>query len=166
MNTPKPIRPRFPKGYLDNPTALLPWSHVERRLNEARNYWLCTVRPDGRPHVIPKWAVWVEGRIYFDGSPGTRHARNIAANPHVSLHLESGDDVVIIEGVSREVGKPAPGLAAQIARAYADKYAALGYAPEPGQWDEGGLFEIVLRTALAWTKFTDDPTKFVLDVEN
>jgi hypothetical protein len=49
-----------------------------------------------------------------------------------------------------------------LARAYAGKYAELGYSPEPTQWDDGGLFEIVPRVILAWTKFSEDPTKFTL----
>jgi hypothetical protein len=138
---------------------------VEQRLAEAKNYWLCTVRPNGHPHVVPKWGVWVDGKIYFDGSPDTRHARNILENPAVALHLESGDEAVILEGTARAVQKPSPGLAGQVARAYSAKYAALGYAPGPDQWDNGGLYEISVRIALAWTKFTDDPTKFVFDGE-
>jgi uncharacterized pyridoxamine 5'-phosphate oxidase family protein len=165
MNQPLVTRPRFPKGYIENPQALLSWRHVLQRLTDAKNYWLCTVRPNGHPHVVPKWGVWMDDKIYFDGSPDTRHARNIAGNPHIALHLESGDDVVILEGTSQAVQKPAPELAGKVARAYSAKYAALGYAPAPDQWDSGGLFEIRLRMALAWTKFTDDPTKFVFDAE-
>jgi len=162
MTQPLITRPHFPEGYLVHPKALLSWSHVEQRLGSAKNYWLCSVRPNGHPHSVPKWGVWVDSRLYFDGSPETRHARNIDANPHVSLHLESGDDVVIVEGTARAVDKPARPLAEKIAQGYCAKYAALGYAPTPDQWDNGGLFEIIPRTVLAWTKFTDDPTKFVL----
>jgi nitroimidazol reductase NimA-like FMN-containing flavoprotein (pyridoxamine 5'-phosphate oxidase superfamily) len=163
MADPKISRPHFPKGYLENPKALLPWSHVEQRLSDALHYWLCTVRPDGRPHAVPKWAVYVDAKIYFDGSPETRHARNIAQNPQVVLHLESGEDVIIVEGTAKEYGKPAAELALQIAQAYAQKYADRGYAPEPDQWDEGGLFEITPHTVIAWTQFTDDPTRFTLE---
>lgn len=163
MTDPKVSRPHFPPGYLENPKAFLPWSHVEERLTNALHYWLCTVRPDGRPHAVPKWAVYVQGKIYFDGSPETRHARNIARNPHVVVHLESGEDVVVLEGIARETGKPAPELALEIAGAYSNKYADRGYTPEPNQWDEGGLFEITLHAAIAWTQFTDDPTRFVFD---
>jgi len=165
MNEPRISRPRFPHGYVENPQALLPWSHVVQRLTDARNYWLCTVRPNGHPHVIPFWAVWVEDRIYFDGSPETRHARNIAANQYVALHLESGDDVVIIEGISYASSKPSPALGLNLAQAFAQKYAALGYSPEPDQWDNGGLFELIPHKALAWTKFTDDPTRFIFEAE-
>jgi hypothetical protein len=165
MKEPRISRPRFPDGYLLNPGALLPWSHVEKKLAEAKNYWLCTVRPDGRPHSIPKWAVWVDGKIYFDGSPETRHARNIAENPNVSLHLESGDEVVILEGLCAALPGPSPELGTKLAQAYAVKYADLGYVPAPDQWDQGGLFVITPQTVLAWTKFTDDPTKFILEPE-
>jgi nitroimidazol reductase NimA-like FMN-containing flavoprotein (pyridoxamine 5'-phosphate oxidase superfamily) len=162
MPQPKISRPHFPAGYVEHPKALLPWSHVEQKLAEAKNYWLCTVRPDGRPHAIPKWGVWLDGRVYFDGSPETRHARNIAKNPHVSVHLESGDDVIIVEGLCTASPKPTPELGQALAQAYAAKYAALGYSPRPDQWDNGGLYEVRPQTVLAWTKFTDDPTRFVL----
>ena len=162
MSQPLVSRPHFPKGYVESPKAFVPWSHVEQRLADAYNYWLCTVRPNGRPHSVPKWAVWVNGRIYFDGSPETRHARNITGNPFVSLHLESGDDVVIVEGIAQPMSKPSTALAAQVAQAYTAKYADKGYSPEPTQWDNGGLFEIVPRTVLAWTSFVDDPTKFLV----
>jgi nitroimidazol reductase NimA-like FMN-containing flavoprotein (pyridoxamine 5'-phosphate oxidase superfamily) len=161
MSQPTVSRPKFPPGYVDKPKAKVSWSHVEEELINAKNYWLCSVRPNSRPHVIPKWAVWVEEKIYFDGSPETRHARNIAANQYVSVHLESGDKVVIVEGTARAVGKPDRELATKISQAYGKKYAKEGYAPKPDQWDEGGLFEITPYSAMAWTMFTLDPTKFV-----
>lgn len=162
MSMPQIIRPTFPPGYVENARALLPWSHVEQRLADAQNYWLCTVRPNGRPHAVPKWGVWLDGKVYFDGSPETRHARNLAANPYVVLHLESGSDVVIVEGTARETDPPSGTLAQRIAQAYAAKYEAMGYAPAPTTWDNGGLFEVVPHTVLAWTSFTEDPTKFVV----
>jgi len=162
MNTPQILRPQFPPGYVDNPKTFLTWESVEQKLREAINYWLCSVRPNARPHSIPKWAVWVNGRIYFDGSPETRHARNIAQNPYVSVHLESGTEAVMMDGAAREL-RPTRELAQAIAAAYTAKYKSFGYAPEPHQWDEGGLFEIQPHTVLAWTKFNEDPTKFVFE---
>jgi hypothetical protein len=100
-------------------------------LNAARHYWLCSVRPDGRPHCVPRWCVYLDGRIYYDGSPETRHARNIMENPHVSLHLESGEQAIILEGTAAPAGKPSAELASSLAAAYRSKYAALGYTPAP-----------------------------------
>lgn len=76
----------------------LPWSHAEERLARSRNYWICTARPDGRPHSIPVWGMWVEGALYFGTGRTSRKAQNLAHNPAISVHLDSGDDVVIMEG--------------------------------------------------------------------
>lgn len=115
MTSPRVTRPRFPKGYVDSPKRFLDWSEVEGRLSEAIHYWLCSVRPDGRPHVVPKWAAWVDGRLYFDGSPETRHARNIAVNPNVNVHLEDGARAVILDGRARAI-VPDGGLGQSLSR--------------------------------------------------
>lgn len=163
MPTPKISRPKFPPGYVENPTSMVAWEDVEGRLRDAKNYWLCSVYPDGRPHVVPRWAVYVDGRVYYDGSPETRHARNIAANPQVVLHLESGDQALIVEGVAGEAGRPSAELAAALVTAYCQKYEAFGYCPEPDQWNEGGLFVFTPKKVLTWTNFMDDPTRFTFD---
>jgi Pyridoxamine 5'-phosphate oxidase len=108
--------------------GLLAWAHAERQLETARNYWLATTRPDGRPHVTPLWGVWLEGAFYCDGHPRTRWARNIAANPAVCLHLENGSDVVILEGVAEDVTTDVA-LGERIIAAWMAKYGRL--APDP-----------------------------------
>lgn len=163
MTTPKVSRPTFPKGYVDNPASYVDWSWVAAQLTDSKNYWLCSVRSDGRPHVVPRWAVYVDGKIYYDGSPETRHNRNTESNPNIAVHLESGDQVIILEGTSLPAGKPSPQLADQLVEAYRKKYAKEGYSPEPSQWDEGGLYVFTPRQCLAWTKFTEDPTKFTFE---
>ena len=164
MKDPKISRPDFPDGYLINPKTFLPWEHVEQRMTESLHYWLCSVRPDGSPHVVPRWGVWLDSKLYYDGSPETRHARNIAKNQQVSLHLESGEDVIIMYGTARAMGKPSTELAGQLSRAYAEKYSERGYAPQSDQWDAGGLFVFTPKTVLAWTRFINDPnaTRFEL----
>ncbi|MEI6198030.1 MAG: pyridoxamine 5'-phosphate oxidase family protein, partial [Verrucomicrobiota bacterium] len=64
------------------------------------------MRPDGRPHAVPRWGVFLGEKFYYDGSPETRHARNILQNPHVSLHLENGEQAIIIEGTCHAIDKP------------------------------------------------------------
>lgn len=164
MKTPKVTRPIFPPGYVDGPSAYLTWEWVVTQLTESKHYWLCTVRPDGRPHVVPRWCVYLDGKIYYDGSPETRHARNIEGNPNVSLHLESGTEAVILEGISSPVGKPSPDLGKRLSQAY-KKYREMGYSPKPNSWDEGGLYVFTPRQCIAWSNFTKDPTKFVFEME-
>jgi general stress protein 26 len=73
------------------------------RLERSKNYWICTARPDGRPHAIPVWGFFLDDTVYFGTARSSQKARNLAHNPTVSVHLESGDDVVIVEGAAREV---------------------------------------------------------------
>ena len=81
----------------------LPFSHAEERLARARNYWICTTRPEGRPHSIPVSGFWIDGAVFFGTARSSRKARNLAHTPRVSIHLDSGDDVVILEGTAVEV---------------------------------------------------------------
>jgi hypothetical protein len=161
MNTPKVTRPKFPKGYVDHPISEVSWDYVSKRLTESINYWLCSVYPDGRPHVVPRWGAFLDDKFFYDGSPETRHARNIVSNPHVTLHLESGNDVVIMEGKSALASKPDPQFAQRLSDALCAKYKPEGYAPGPNQWDEGGLFVFIPRQCIAWTVFFENPTKFI-----
>jgi hypothetical protein len=54
--------------------------HIVDRLTVARTYWISTTRPDGRPHAIPVWGVWVDGTLYHGGGDDTRRARKLDAN--------------------------------------------------------------------------------------
>jgi hypothetical protein len=163
MSTIKTTRPTIPPGYVDNPKSFVTWEYVVQRLSESKNYWLASTRPNGRPHVVPRWGVFVDEKFYYDGSPNTRHARNIAENPYVSLHLEDGDQAIIAEGTSAPAGKPARELAEKLSAAFCAKYKEHGYAPQPEQWDEGGLFVFSPKKVLAWTIFFENPTKFIVE---
>jgi hypothetical protein len=165
MNSPKITRPKFPKGYVDKPASFLTWDWVAERLTESKHYWLCSVRPNGRPHVIPRWGVFVDNKFYYDGSPETRHARNLEKNPNATLNLENGSQAVFLEGVAKTAGKPSPELAKKLSQDYKKKYKEFGYAPEPNSWDAGGLFVFIPRQCIAWSNFTEDPTKFVFETE-
>ena len=157
-------RPIFPEGYgvPETTEGLLSWDAVEGRLRASEHYWLASVRPDGRPHSVPRWGVWLNGRFYYDGAPTTRHTRNVEANPAVTLTLESGTEVVIVEGESRATRADPGDLGGRLATAF-EKYAASGYTPGPGSWageDGGGLRVITPHRVLAWTSFPTDCTRF------
>jgi PPOX class probable F420-dependent enzyme len=97
---PEATRPKFPGvyGIHAGDEGLLDWCWAEERLVAARNYWVTTVRPDGSPHAMPVWGLWHEAAFYFSSSPEARKAQNLATNPAVAMHLESGDEVVVVEG--------------------------------------------------------------------
>lgn len=155
-------RPHMPEGYLvpEGEGRLLAWEAVTERMENSLNYWIATVGPQSRPHVTPVWGVWMDDTFYFDGSPQTRRGRNIATNPAVVVHLESGDEVVILHGEAHEVQEASHDLRLALSKAYGAKYAAKGYAPGPETWAQGGLYRLTLRRALAWTSFSEDATRW------
>ena len=167
MNTIEPIRDRpvMPEGYgvPETGEGLLAWSDVESRLRESQQYWMATTRPDGRPHVVPRWGVWVDGRFWYDGAPTTRHVRNLAQNPGCTLHLEDGWKAVIVEGTSAPATPPGLELGARLAAGFAEKYRERGYEPQPDAWegpDAGGLVVFTPVKAMAWFDFPNDVTRF------
>lgn len=165
MDAPQRDRPVVPDGYGQPETTegMLEWSVVEGRLRSARHYWLATTRPDGRPHVVPRWGVWLDGCFWYDGSPATRHVRNLDHNPACALHLEDGQQAVIVEGSSLAADPPGPDLGSRLAAAMAEKYGEMGYSPEPDSWegaDSGGLRVLTPAKAIAWFDFPSDMTRF------
>jgi len=89
------------------PDNTVSWPEVAARLAAARNYWLCTTTASGAPHAAPVWGV-VSGQVlYLYSERRTIKARNLAADPRVVVHLESGEDVVIVRGTATDLGTPA-----------------------------------------------------------
>jgi hypothetical protein len=123
-------------------------------MSQSRNYWVGTVHPDGRPHAVPVWGVWVDDTLYFGGGPTTRWSRNLVANPQVVVHLESGDDVVILEGTVDRITDPEHPLIQKIDDAYEAKYEMRHGTP---------LWVLQPQVAFAWTKFPDNMTRWLFD---
>jgi hypothetical protein len=102
---PKADRPSPPRSYgiRTELGGMLPWASVRKRIEQSHNYWISSTRPDGRPHVMPVWGVCLDGATYFGTDRTSTKARNLGANPAAVMHLESGDDVVILEGMVRRI---------------------------------------------------------------
>lgn len=113
---PESSRPHMFGSHLE--PVRLPWTWATERLVRARNYWIATTRPNGQPHTRPVWGVWIEDAFYF--STGSRAAQNLAANRAITIHLESGSDVVIIEGEAELVSDTS--LVERVVSLYNQKY--------------------------------------------
>jgi hypothetical protein len=111
--------------------GLLPWSWAVERLERSRNYWLSTVRSDGRPHAMAVWAVWLDGALLFSTAVGSRKARNLARSPQCVMSTERADEAVIVEGVAERVGDAQ--LLTRLRVVYEAKYGS-GYPPDSGVW--------------------------------
>jgi hypothetical protein len=120
---------------------------VEDRLRSAANYWITTVAPDARPHARPVDGVWVDSALCFGGSPQTRWARNLIANPAMSVNLSSEAEAIILEGAAEVVRDPAHPLAAPSMTASRTKYPQYYPADSPFR----SFWAFRPSRAFAWT---------------
>ena len=160
MTEPRVDRPHIP-GY-GIPTAIegvLSWSWAVERLERAEIYWLATASSSGAPHLIPIWGAWVDGHWYVEGGP-TRWQRNLRENPQMAIHVEFGDEVVIVEGTAVEHVAPEAPLSHAILDGYAKYKTATNYEASADNWTEGGLWELRPVKAFAWSSFPADMTRF------
>ena len=152
-------RPRLPPvyGVSTSNKGLLPWSHVDERMSKAMRYWVSSVDDEGRPHSMPVDGMWIDGRLYFGGSPATKRNRNLAANSAACIHLEEAMDLVVLHGEANELRRVTPELSKRIIENSKQKY---GFAPPVDDLGAGGIFEFEPSLAFAWKDFTKDATRF------
>ena len=86
------------------------WQDTLEAINQAEIFWISTVRADGRPHVTPLVAVWLDDALHFSTGASEQKALNLANNPRVALITgangwQSGLDVVV-EGEAVRVTDP------------------------------------------------------------
>jgi len=135
------------------------WKAVATKLASAHNYWMATTRPDARPHSVPVWGVWLDETFWFATDRASQKGRNLTANPGLVLHLESGDDVVIVEGAAEEVSDTS--LITRFADAYDAKYGFRPDASNPSQV----VYKLTLRVVLSWQEsdFIGTATRWQFD---
>lgn len=147
------------------------WTTTRAALEAAQISWLSTVRSDGRPHVTPLVAVWLDDAVHFTTGPDEQKAVNLTTNPQVVMttgsdRWQEGLDVVV-EGEARRVTD----------RATLDRLAAAWATKWDGSWtftvtdegfrnDVGGpalVFAVRPRKVLAFGKGTYSHTRHLPD---
>src|SRR5690349_1726608 len=93
----------------------IPWEKVRDVLNRSipqepgsggpdrHTCWLATVRPDGRPHVVPVGVLQADGAFYFNAGAATRKAKNLAHSPHCVITVATHDFDLVLEGSAVKV---------------------------------------------------------------
>ena len=142
---------------------MLSWAFVDARMRSALNYWIASASVEGRPHTVPIWGAWLEGKFYFVG--GGRKVRNLRANPHAVVHLESGDEVVLIEGQCNEITAPGTDLLSRVDDEFLRKYGDFRPSEQlrldgAGRLPLGGLFVVHPEKVIAWSGFASDATRW------
>jgi nitroimidazol reductase NimA-like FMN-containing flavoprotein (pyridoxamine 5'-phosphate oxidase superfamily) len=115
---------KLDRRFSEEDAAATPWEEARRQLEAAEIFWISTVRPDGRPHVTPLPAVWLDGALHFCTGPTERKARNLAGNPNVVLTTgcstySQGLDLVV-EGEAVRVRDDE--VLRRLARTWTEKY--------------------------------------------
>lgn len=131
-------------GIPSDTEGLLTWEWAEGQMTAARNYWVCTTRADGRPHAMPVWGLWFEGELVFSTDPKSVKGRNLARDPRIAVHLESGDECMVLEGVAERFSDHE--ALVRFADAYEAKYA---FRPDPAS-EAHGVYVVRPNVALAW----------------
>jgi general stress protein 26 len=153
--------------YSDPGASATAWETTRKVLETAELFWICTVRGDGRPHVTPLVAVWLDAALYFSTGPEEQKAVNIRGNDHVILMTgcnswDEGLDVAV-EGDAVRVTDNA--ALTRLAEAWTAKW--------DGRWQyrvgegcflhEGGeevqVFAVAPRKVLAFRKGTFSHTR-------
>jgi hypothetical protein len=101
-------------------TTVKPWSQARGCLESAPKIWLSTMRPDGRPHVMPVLVVWVDDAPHFTTRPTSRKGRNLAGNPHCVLSVAADELDLVVEGTAIRAEDEAELL--RVAAAFQAKY--------------------------------------------
>lgn len=107
-------------GLPQSKKGLLPWPWARERLEKSHNYWISTVRPDGSPHTMVVWGLWLDGEFLFSTGGESRKARNLALNPRCVIATEKAHEAVVVEGVVETTTDPR--LRKRFASLYQKKY--------------------------------------------
>jgi PPOX class probable F420-dependent enzyme len=98
---------------------------IETRLRTESTVWLSSMRPDGRPHVVPAWFTW-DGSVFdLFSKPHAQKVRNVREHPAVMLAIGQPSaewDVELVEGTASVLDRPTEEV---VGRPLFDKYADL-----------------------------------------
>lgn len=120
------------------------WRAIEARLGRESEIWLATVRYDGRPHLVPLWFIWLDGKIYVSTGANTQKFANLRANQSVSLALPDTTNVVVVEGEAHIADRS---LIDKVADYFFNKYEWDFRYDDSAKWE---LIEVTPLKILAW----------------
>lgn len=109
------MTPKETKNLAGYGLEALPWERAMERLEaewrqqgpsgdgQPHTHWLVTVRADGRPHIMPVGAVWLEGKFYISSGPGTQKSINLARDRRCSMAIAAEGLDMVLEGEATRV---------------------------------------------------------------
>jgi PPOX class probable F420-dependent enzyme len=130
--------------------------HTAQRLSAETIIWLCTVRPNGRPHNVPVWFAWHDPMMLIFSMPETAKVRDVQRSAAVSLALDSADggqDIVLADGRAELItaaGEHPHFLAGQFRHKYAKSLGDIPFEQWRSTFSQPVLIHV--EHIIAWTR--------------
>jgi PPOX class probable F420-dependent enzyme len=70
-------------------SAVIP-TELRRAFRDVRLAHVATLQPDGAPHVVPLWFVWLEDAVYVTCRSGSRVWANLRRDGRVAVEVQRG----------------------------------------------------------------------------
>lgn len=153
----EPKRPHIPDyGISQKLSGIVSWDDVNKWMDKSHNYWINTVRGN-LPHARPIWGIWYENIFFFGGGPATQNVKNLQKNKHISVHTESAEEAVIIEGYAEQFSDEI--LHQILGKLYEKRYEM--FHPPP-------FWRVIPQKVFAWRikDFGETATKFICTVSS
>jgi PPOX class probable F420-dependent enzyme len=130
--------------------------HIAQRLSAEPIIWLCTVRPDGRPHNVPVWFAWQDPTMLIFSEPKAVKVRDMQRSAAVSLALDSADgghDIVLAEGRAKLIthaGEHPHFLGGQFRHKYSQSLGSASFEEWRSTFSQPVLIHV--ERIIAWTR--------------
>jgi PPOX class probable F420-dependent enzyme len=153
-------------GVPTEPEGMLPWSFAADRLSSSHDYWLATVWPDGRPHVMPVWGAWFDDRLWFSTDQVSRKARNLRTDARCVVTTDNPLEPVVLDGMAELITDRAQVVAlTEVLRVkYSAEWLEEVYTVDffDANLGGGGTYRVTPTSvfALKQSEFTTSPTRW------
>ncbi len=123
---------------------------VDAFLSEPHIAVVATSGPAGKPHAMPIWYAWRDGKLLFHTGPDSKKLRNLRGNPRISVVVDTKVapyKVVVIEGRAT-IAAGDPALAVEIAVHYLGEKLGRRYVEQSG--GPGSLVTVTPGKIISW----------------
>lgn len=125
-------------------------AELDTFLSEPHIAVVATTGPSGKPHAMPVWYLWRDGKVLFHTGPESKKLRNLRKNGRISVVVDTKTapyKVVVIEGTAREL----PGdlnLSREVAIHYLGQKNGEAYAARSSE--PSRLVEVTPTKVISW----------------
>jgi len=134
------------------------FAQARRTFRDVRVVHVGSLLPDGAPHVVPLWFVWLTDGLYASSRTESRVWRNLSRDPRVSLTVHRGEAWTeqagaLLSGTAQLLGREHPD-AKKALSAWFEKYrselSGFGFAAYAEQVRQPVVFRVRPDSLATW----------------